>query len=79
MASVFAIMNCSLIIVTRKPGSQAKVVTATITMLYLLSIAQLAIAYNQILWTVERHTKQYSLQLSSAQYGPNLHRQALML
>ena len=34
-----------LIIVTRKPGSQAKVVTATITMLYLLSIAQLAIGW----------------------------------
>ena len=46
---MFTTMNCSflndlIIIVTRK-GSQAAVVTATITMLYLFSIAQLAIGW----------------------------------
>ena len=52
MASVFTIiipvfLNDLIIVVTRK-GSQARVVTATITMLYLLSIAQLAIAWQQL-------------------------------
>ena len=52
MVSVFTTMNCSffydlITIVTRK-GSQARVVTATITMLYLLSIAQLAIQWQVI-------------------------------
>ena len=50
MASVFTTIrnfhffNDLIIIVTRK-GSHARIVTATITMLYLLSIAQLAIAW----------------------------------
>ena len=50
MASMFTTINCRfffndlIIIVTRK-ASQARVVTATITMLYLLSIAQLAIQW----------------------------------
>ena len=52
MASVFTTMNSIffndlMVIVTRK-GSQATIVTATITMLYLLSIAQLAIAWQQL-------------------------------
>ena len=42
--SIAVVFNNLIIIVTRK-GSQARVVTATITMLYLLSIAQLAIAW----------------------------------
>ena len=54
MASVFTTnMNCSFfydltaIIVTRK-GSQARVVTPTITMLYFLSIAELGIAWQEL-------------------------------
>ena len=41
--------NDLTVIVTRK-GSQARVVTATITMLYLLSIAQLAIQWQVLQW-----------------------------
>ena len=51
MASVFIIVNWSffndLIIIVTKKGSQARVVTATITMLYLLSIVQLAIVWQE--------------------------------
>ena len=56
MASVFTTISCSFFfndligIVTRK-GSQAIVVTATITMLYLLSITQLAIQWQVLQWS----------------------------
>ena len=51
MASVFITTNCSdlTVIVTRK-ASRARVVTATITMLYLLSISQLAIEWQMLQW-----------------------------
>ena len=42
--------NDLIVIVTRK-GSQARVVTATITMLYVLSMAQLAIVWQQLQWS----------------------------
>ena len=49
MASVFTTMNCGffndLIIIATRKASQARVVTATITMLYLLTVAQLAIQW----------------------------------
>ena len=51
MASVFITMNCGffndLIIIATRKASQARVelVTATITMLYLLTVAQLAIQW----------------------------------
>ena len=56
MASVFTTMNCcffydDLIVIVTKKASQARVVTATITMLYLLSIAQLAIQWHLFQWT----------------------------
>ena len=49
MASMFTAMNCTFfndltVIVTRK-ASQARIVTATITMLYILNMAQLAIQW----------------------------------
>ena len=43
--------NDLTVIVTRK-GSQARVVTATITILYLISIIQLAIVWQQLQWSL---------------------------
>ena len=55
MASVFTSMNCiffnDLIVTVTRKRSQAMAVTATITMLYFLSITQLAIQWRLLQWS----------------------------
>ena len=86
MASVFTTMNCcffynDLIVIVTKKASQARVVTATITMLYLLSIAQLAIQWQVIQsGLVDGETREaISMQLpSTTQDGLNLYRESVL-
>ena len=85
MASVCATMDCSffndLIIVVTRKTSHARVVTATITMLYLLSITQLAIQWQllKLSFVDSGETRETIFITTTFSPGPNLHPVAVRL